>query len=200
MTWQQVAARHGYASANSAANVCRGRAARRGMEAGVLNRYWTSSRARAALQRRLTGISWSLIAAWFGYANERSARAAVLCACADDDERERARTAWVRPLSTRRRDNGNGYIVVAVDPAHPLAGGRNVVLEHRLVLFEALGLGPLPCFGCGRPVPWAELEVHHRDHDRANNAPENLEPACDECNSREAVAYWLAHEEEEFPF
>jgi HNH endonuclease len=67
-----------------------------------------------------------------------------------------------RPIG-RRFPNSDGYIRVW-DPEHPNAAADGWVLEHRRVMAGLLG----------RPLYDDEL-VHHRDGDRSNNDPENLE-------------------------
>jgi len=68
--------------------------------------------------------------------------------------------------------------------------GRSV---HRIVLFKKIGWGPHLCHWCGDHINWTEgarasgtwggvLVVDHVDHDRANNRPSNLVPACFTCN------------------
>ena len=75
-------------------------------------------------------------------------------------------------------------------PGHPLAMKNERVAVHRMVLFDATGGARMPCFWCGRPVEWfknrsdpSALYVDHRDHDRHNNDPANLLPACNPCNA-----------------
>lgn len=97
-----------------------------------------------------------------------------------------------------------GY-VVAYQPAHPVARANGLVLEHRAVLHDKLGAGPQRCHwdGCGhRELLWEaapgeddELTVDHLDHDRANNDPANLVPACRPCNAarRRGVDPRVAH-------
>src|SRR6266508_3950678 len=46
------------------------------------------------------------------------------------------------------------------------------------------GLGPWPCHVCTEPVSIDVVHVHHRDHDRSNNAPENLTAMHPGCHSR----------------
>lgn len=58
----------------------------------------------------------------------------------------------------------NGYVLVHVGKAHPLADVRGYAYEHRLVAERTLG----------RSLRAGEI-VHHRDGDKQNNAPENLE-------------------------
>lgn len=78
------------------------------------------------------------------------------------------------------------------EPGHPLATDKGLVLEHRLLLFAAIGAGRHPCHWCGSPVRWVrrkgtvrasdELVVDHLDGDTWNNAVSNLVPSCFDCN------------------
>ena len=63
--------------------------------------------------------------------------------------------------------NHDGYLIVWVSPEHPMAcmrRSKGYVLEHRLVMAEALG----------RPLKPNET-VHHIDGDKTNTAPHNLQ-------------------------
>ncbi len=66
------------------------------------------------------------------------------------------------------RCNHSGYVRVRIYPDHPffdaLAGKKEYVLEHRLIMSEMLG----------RPVTAGET-VHHKNGVRDDNRPENLE-------------------------
>ncbi|WP_205522805.1 HNH endonuclease signature motif containing protein [Myxococcus eversor] len=58
----------------------------------------------------------------------------------------------------------NGYVLIRVGVGHPAADVRGYAYEHRLVAEQVLG----------RPLLEGE-QVHHKDGDKQNNAPANLE-------------------------
>jgi hypothetical protein len=62
----------------------------------------------------------------------------------------------------------NGYVLIKVGTEHHLADVRGYAYEHRVVAEQKLGRRLLP----------GEV-VHHRDGDKQNNAPENLEVCAD---------------------
>lgn len=98
------------------------------------------------------------------------------------------------PLAIQRREKGTGsinvqgYKIITV-PGHPLANARGT-LEHRVVLYDAIGPGEHSCHWCGTLVTWdittpadpRSLVVDHVDFDKLNNDPGNLVPACRGCN------------------
>jgi len=76
--------------------------------------------------------------------------------------------AWQAEQTVGARSlNAQGYWVRRI-PGHPNANKRGVVLEHRYIMAEHLG----------RPLTDEEV-VHHKDHNRGNNAVENLELVAD---------------------
>jgi hypothetical protein len=58
----------------------------------------------------------------------------------------------------------HGYVLIKVGVDHPLADVRGYAYEHRLVMSEKIGRWVTP-----------EEEVHHKDENRSNNHPDNLE-------------------------
>jgi 5-methylcytosine-specific restriction endonuclease McrA len=87
------------------------------------------------------------------------------------------------PEGSRKVHPSKGYVEVKCT-GHPLAR-RGWVAEHRMALYDAIGPGPHACRWCGSEVEWGRnLHVDHLDHDRGRNVPENLVPACSDCNSR----------------
>lgn len=76
---------------------------------------------------------------------------------------------------------------------HPLAGVNGRAYEHRVVLYDAIGPGPHPCYWCGDLVDWApkgtpgELQPDHLNDDGGDNRLENLAPSCRRCNTTRAI-------------
>lgn len=58
----------------------------------------------------------------------------------------------------------NGYVLIRVGKAHPLADVRGYAYEHRLVASKTIGRWLLPT-----------EQVHHRNEIKTDNAPGNLE-------------------------
>ena len=99
-----------------------------------------------------------------------------------------------------RGKHSSGYIALRVQ-SHPLATPEGFLLEHRKVLYDAIGPGTHPCHWCSDPVEWMKkgtarkctLVVDHLDGDKANNAKANLVPACSRCNwSRGLMMSWVS--------
>lgn len=59
----------------------------------------------------------------------------------------------------------NGYVLIRVGKDHHLADVRGYAYEHRLIAEQKLG----------RRLRPGEIAHHDRDHDRTNNAPDNIE-------------------------
>jgi hypothetical protein len=71
-----------------------------------------------------------------------------------------------RPRGTRNRTRKlieRGEYVARFEPMHPLADSTGYVLEHRMVAWD-VGLLNDP-----------SMHVHHKNHDKRDNSPENLE-------------------------
>lgn len=60
--------------------------------------------------------------------------------------------------------NYHGYVLVKVGRNHPWADKQGYILEHRLIVGQVLGRKLEP-----------HEPVHHKDHNKTNNALENLE-------------------------
>lgn len=80
---------------------------------------------------------------------------------------------------------------------HPIAPPSGVTLISRVVLYDKIGPGPHPCHWCGTLVEWMPgvgvrdpkaLLVDHVDLDATNDAPGNLEPSCNPCNSHRRLS------------
>ena len=82
--------------------------------------------------------------------------------------------------------NPAGYVYWHM-PEHPLATKNGRVAAHRWVLhWKYGGLRPARCEQCATPfADWSEIDAHHLDHDRENNAAENIGAWCRRCNRRE---------------
>ena len=72
--------------------------------------------------------------------------------------------------------NAMGYLTIYA-PAHPAAGHNGRVLEHRIIMEQVLG----------RPLT-REEHVHHRNGDKTDNRPENLEVLAPDEHTRVTVA------------
>lgn len=83
----------------------------------------------------------------------------------------------------------DGYRVLNI-PSHPLARAQGKVAEHRVVLFAKIGAADHSCHWCGKLLAWTgvrqsvKIMADHVDHDRLNNDPTNLVPACLDCNTK----------------
>lgn len=67
----------------------------------------------------------------------------------------------------------NGYVLLLVGKGHHLADCRGYAYEHRVVAEQKIGRRLLP-----------QEQVHHKDQDRQNNHPDNLEVKRDAAHHR----------------
>ncbi len=63
-----------------------------------------------------------------------------------------------------RTVTSHGYVRIRVGKGQPMADSNGYVYEHHLVMMQVLGRPLLP-----------NETVHHKNHDRTDNRPENLE-------------------------
>lgn len=84
-----------------------------------------------------------------------------------------------------RHQNPAGYFLL-FDPNHCLAQAGGYVYEHRAVAYDKYGDTLPDCELCGKKCSWELYTTHidHKDEDVTNNAPENLRPLCNGCNTK----------------
>ncbi len=76
----------------------------------------------------------------------------------------------------------DGKYSIEYMPGHPLADKQGLIRQHRRVLYDKIGEGPHECSWCGVEVTWKILHTDHLDGNGFNNEPNNLVPACKDCN------------------
>jgi hypothetical protein len=103
--------------------------------------------------------------------------------------RERLGLPPVRqPHEIPPRIDVHGYRWIYVR-GHPLVSfyGKNQILEHRVVLYDAKGYGPFRCHWCGAALEWETMDIDHIDENKLNNKLENLAPSCPICNRKRGL-------------
>lgn len=101
------------------------------------------------------------------------------------------------PEATQVGERGAGHVRpssgyrTVYRPGHPLAKTDGKVLEHRAVLFDAIGPGAHMCHWCLAVITWdapyptrRALVGDHLNFQRSDNRPENLVPCCVSCSAR----------------
>lgn len=87
-----------------------------------------------------------------------------------------------RKKAKYRIEDERGYQFIHA-PRHPLCRkGQIYVAEHRIVLHEAIGPGPMKCEICGVDMTWDTCQADHIDENPKNNDRSNLRPLCRRCN------------------
>ena len=99
---------------------------------------------------------------------ERGSHSAGMCRSHYERQRKHGDPMAGKPFRTVTGDGSisHGYVWISVPPEkrHLVPPGRKADFEHRIVMAEILGRALLP-----------DEVVHHRDGDRLNNDPRNLE-------------------------
>lgn len=117
-----------------------------------------------------------------GCENEVRYKSACLCQKHYFRLRRTGTTDLTRKPAKPRIEDERGYQFLHA-PTHPLvAPGQIYVAEHRIVLYEAIGPGPMCCELCGRGMTWKTCQADHIDENPKNNDRGNLRPLCRACN------------------
>ena len=117
-----------------------------------------------------------------GCGKEARYKAACLCQMHYFRMRRNGDTETHRTPARQRYEDDRGYQFVYA-PKHSLTPkGQLYVPEHRKILYEAIGPGPMSCEICGAPLTWRTCQADHIDENPRNNDRKNLRPLCRRCN------------------
>jgi len=98
--------------------------------------------------------------------------------------RQRRRGTTDKYKRPEKIKHSQGYVLVSADD-HELMKGKPAgarLYEHRVVFYDAYGLGPHECHWCDKVVAFSEMHVDHVNAVKDDNRIENLVPACPACN------------------
>lgn len=88
----------------------------------------------------------------------------------------------VRKGSDRKHCSAACRVAHLLEHGHPLANSRGNVYEHRKVMYDKVGNGPISCFWCAVGLTWPDAVVDHLNEVKGDNRPDNLVISCNDCN------------------
>lgn len=113
---------------------------------------------------------------------ERVAKRPAMRLCERHYYRQRTHGSFDNPRKPSIHTDRNGYHRISAQ-GHPAASKSGVALVHRMVFYDAHGMGPHACHWCGVQIGWREMHVDHLNDDPGDNALGNLAPSCPPCNT-----------------